>query len=64
MKRRYWRFGALGNASHGFTPDVIEWQLAHADNNEARAAYNHARYQPERRKVVQSWADNSEPAGV
>jgi integrase len=42
---------------HGFTPDVIERQLAHAERNEVRAAYNHAQYLPERRKMMQWWAD-------
>jgi integrase len=42
---------------NGFQPDVIERQLAHAENNEVRAAYNHAQYLPERRKMMQWWAD-------
>jgi integrase len=42
---------------HGFTPSVIERQLAHAERNEVRAAYNHAQYLPERRKMMQWWAD-------
>ena len=40
-----------------FTPDVIERQLAHGERNEVRAAYNHAQYLPERRKMMQWWAD-------
>ena len=36
---------------NGFTPDMIERQLAHAERNEVRAAYNHAQYLPERRKI-------------
>ena len=42
---------------HGFTPDVIERQLAHSERNEVRAAYNHAQYLPERRKMMQWWGD-------
>ena len=42
---------------NGFPPDVIERQLAHAESNEVRAAYNHAQYLPERRKMMQWWAD-------
>jgi len=42
---------------HGFPPDVIERQLAHSERNQVRAAYNHAQYLPERRKMMQWWAD-------
>jgi integrase len=42
---------------HGFKPDVIERQLAHAERNSIRKAYNHAQYLPERRKMMQWWAD-------
>ncbi|HVX10259.1 MAG TPA: integrase arm-type DNA-binding domain-containing protein [Pirellulales bacterium] len=42
---------------HGFRPDVIERQLAHSEQNSVRAAYNHAQYLPERRKMMQWWAD-------
>jgi integrase len=42
---------------HGYRPDVIERQLAHAERNTVRAAYNHAQYLPERRKMMQWWAD-------
>ena len=41
----------------GWAPDVIERQLAHAESNQVRAAYNHAEYLPERRKMMQFWAD-------
>lgn len=37
--------------------DVIERQLAHVEGNAVRAAYNHAEYLPERRKMMQWWAD-------
>jgi len=42
---------------YGFKPDVIERQLAHAESNSVRKAYNHAQYLPERRKMMQWWAD-------
>jgi integrase len=42
---------------HGFAPDVIERQLAHGERNKVRAAYNHAQYLAERRKMMQWWAD-------
>jgi integrase len=41
----------------GFSPDVIELQLAHAERNKVRAAYNKAQRLPERRKMMQAWAD-------
>jgi len=42
---------------HGFNSDVIERQLAHVERNKVRAAYNHAEYMPERRKMMQWWSD-------
>jgi len=42
---------------HGFRADVIERQLAHSERNSVRAAYNHAQYLPERREMMQWWAD-------
>ena len=41
----------------GWPPDVIERQLAHVEGNSVRAAYNHAEYLAERRKMMQAWAD-------
>jgi integrase len=41
----------------GWNRDAIERQLAHCDENEVRAAYNYAEYLPERRKMMQAWAD-------
>lgn len=41
----------------GFKPDVIERQLAHKEHNSVRAAYNRAEYLPERKKMMQQWAD-------
>lgn len=42
---------------HGFRADVIERQLAHSERDSVQAAYNHAQYLPERRKMMQWWAD-------
>jgi integrase len=41
----------------GFPPDIIELQLAHVERNKVRAAYNRAQRLPERRKMMQAWAD-------
>jgi len=38
-------------------PDAIERQLAHREENDVRAAYNYAEHLPERRKMMQAWAD-------
>jgi len=41
----------------GYNRDWIERQLAHGERDEVRAAYNHAQYLPERRKMMQEWAN-------
>ena len=41
----------------GYRHDVIERQLAHGERNQVRAAYNRAEYLPERRAMMQEWAD-------
>ncbi len=41
----------------GWNRDAIERQLAHGERNKIRAAYNYAEYLPERRKMMQWWAD-------
>jgi len=41
----------------GWPSDVIERQLAHAERNNVKAAYNRAQHLSERRKMMQSWAD-------
>ncbi|GAB2577058.1 hypothetical protein GCM10027066_19660 [Dyella jejuensis] len=41
----------------GWTPDVIERQLAHTEKNKVRAAYNRAQYLDERKRMTQAWAD-------
>lgn len=45
------------NEQRKYHPDVIEKQLAHAERNEVRAAYNRADYLLERKKMMQEWAD-------
>lgn len=41
----------------GFRSDLIERQLAHAERNVVRAAYNNAQYLAERAEMMQAWAD-------
>ncbi|MFO0500402.1 MAG: tyrosine-type recombinase/integrase, partial [Pseudomonadota bacterium] len=41
----------------GWNRDAIERQLSHGERNNIRAAYNHAQYLPERRQMMQAWAD-------
>jgi integrase len=41
----------------GYRPEVIERQLAHAERNKVKAAYNHAEYLKERTVMMQHWAD-------
>ncbi|HEY0308470.1 MAG TPA: integrase arm-type DNA-binding domain-containing protein [Acidobacteriaceae bacterium] len=42
----------------GFKSDVIERQLAHCERNKVRGAYNRAEYLPERKRMMQYWADH------
>jgi integrase len=52
------------NEAHGprgeklFHADLIERQLAHMERNKIRGAYNRAEYLPERRAMMQWWADH------
>lgn len=41
----------------GWHRDAIERQLAHAERDDVRAAYNFAEHLPERRKMMQAWAN-------
>lgn len=41
----------------GFRPDLIEHQLAHAVRDPLGTAYNRTKHLPERRKMMQGWAD-------
>jgi integrase len=42
----------------GHRHDIIELQLAHQERDEVSAAYNFATYLPQRRKMMQQWADH------
>ena len=50
----------------GWNRDAIERQLAHAERNAVRAAYNYAEHLSARKKMMQAWADylDSLRAGV
>ncbi|MGH8586821.1 MAG: tyrosine-type recombinase/integrase [Gammaproteobacteria bacterium] len=41
----------------GWHRDAIERQLAHGERDAVRAAYNYAEHLPERRRMMQAWAD-------
>ena len=41
----------------GYAEHLVEMQLAHAETNKTKAAYNHAKYLNERREMLQFWAD-------
>ena len=41
----------------GYKSELVERQLSHGDRNAMRAAYNFAEYLPERRKMMQDWAN-------
>lgn len=41
----------------GWSPDIIERQLAHVERNQVRAAYNRATYMQERHEMMQQWAN-------
>lgn len=41
----------------GYKSELVERQLSHGDRNAMRAAYNFAEYLPERRRMMQEWAD-------
>jgi len=42
----------------GHRHDLIEIQLAHQERNKVSAAYNHAKYVPQRAVMMQAWADH------
>jgi integrase len=42
---------------HGFEHTLIELQLAHQERNRVSASYNWATYLPQRRQMMQWWAD-------
>jgi integrase len=41
----------------GWPSEIIERQLAHAERNSIKAAYNYAQHLSERRRMMQAWAD-------
>lgn len=41
----------------GWNRDAIERQLAHAERDEVRRAYNHADFLSDRKRMMQAWAD-------
>jgi integrase len=41
----------------GWNSDAIERQLSHGERNKIRGTYNYAEYLPERRRMMQAWAD-------
>ena len=51
--------GTASTALHEmrYPSEHIEAQLAHLEGNAVKRAYNHAKYLPERRKMMQDWAD-------
>jgi integrase len=47
----------LLNQDLDFDADVIERQLAHQEKNKVRGAYHRAQYLPQRREMMQRWAN-------
>ncbi len=56
------------NESEKWHPDAVERQLAHVESNKVRAAYDRAEHLPERRRMMQWWAEHidslKQPADV
>lgn len=53
-------FRSIGSTwanERGYSPDAIERQLAHVPDSKVRAVYNRAQYLPERRQMLQDFAD-------
>jgi integrase len=46
----------------GYNADAIERQLAHVPKDKVRGIYNRAEFMPERRRMLQDWADWMMPA--
>ncbi len=46
------------NEMKRWSPDAIEAQLSHQDPDTIRGIYNGAKYLPERREMMQAWADH------
>jgi integrase len=61
-KEQHCSHGFRGTAStllneQGWHRDAIERQLAHGERDKVRGSYNSAEHLPERRKMMQAWAD-------
>ncbi|WP_175672918.1 tyrosine-type recombinase/integrase [Burkholderia ambifaria] len=41
----------------GWKDEVVEMQLSHKDKDKIRSTYNHAKYLPERKEMMQAWAN-------
>ncbi|MBR8210316.1 tyrosine-type recombinase/integrase [Burkholderia cenocepacia] len=41
----------------GWKDEVVEMQLSHKDKDRTRSTYNHAKYLPQRREMMQAWAN-------
>lgn len=53
-----WRsVGSTWANENGFNRDAIERQLAHSPEDKVRAVYNRAEFMPERRRMLQAFAD-------
>ena len=56
------------NESEKWHPDAVERQLAHVESNKVRASYDRAEHLPERRRMMQWWAEHidslKQPADV
>lgn len=59
-----WRgtFSTIANESGLWAPDIIEMQLAHAEGDAVRAAYNSAEHLPKRRELMVWWGEQIEKA--
>ena len=50
-------FSTVANGWRWVRPEWIEAALAHKEKDAVRASYNHRDYLPERRELMQAWAD-------
>ena len=50
-------FCSIASEKLNFSRDAIERQLAHVENNNVRAAYLHSEFLPERRRLMNAWAE-------
>lgn len=53
----FWSMASTLLNEQGWSRDAIERQLAHAERDAVRAAYNYAEHLPERRRMMQAWSD-------